>query len=108
SLAADLQRELQLAAHRRRDHLMFGLLGDETDYRAQIGGTMLANVQATHHRLPCRVAAVEVRDEPARRAQERGFPRARAPGEHDELARPDLEVDVAERRGGRARVAVGE
>ena len=66
--------------------------------RGQLGRAVLARVEPADQRAPGELAAVEVRHEPGRGAQQRRLARARAAGEHDELARLDAQRDVAQRR----------
>ena len=98
-LAAQLERQLELGADRGRDDLRLGLLGDEADRAGELGRAVLADVEARDLELARDLAAVEVRDQPAAGAQQRRLARARAAGEHDELARA--------RARGRARASAG-
>ena len=75
---------------------------------ASVGRPVRARVEPAGLQPAGELAAVEVRHEPGGGAQQRRLARARPAGEHDELARLDHEVDVAQRRRGRAGVAVGD
>ena len=57
---------------------------------------------------PAKLPAVEVRNEARRRAQQRGLAAAGEAGEQAELARRDLQRDVAERGALDAGVAIGD
>ena len=96
-LAAMLERQLQLGAHAAHHHLALGFLEDRAAHRGQLARPVLAHVEPGHLELPARLAAVEVRHEPAERPQQRRLAGARHPGQHGEGPRLELERDVAER-----------
>ena len=108
-LAAQLERQLELAADGGRDDLRLGLLADEADEAAELGRAVLADVEA---------ADLERARRPRRRGSgARARSRRAAASTCREPERParttnspcvELEVDLAQRRRSRARVAVGE
>ena len=65
--------------------------------RAEARGPVLARVEAGERHRAGERAAVEVRHEAARRAQQRRLAVAGEPGEQAELAGLDLEADVVQR-----------
>ena len=93
-LAAQLERQLELAADGCRDDLGLGVLADEADQAAELGRAVVAHIEARRPRAPRDLAAVVVGHEPAAAAQQRRLAAARAPGEDHQLAVGDLEVDV--------------
>ena len=101
--AAVLERERELGAHRAHHDLRLGVLEQRARDRGQLGRAVLARVEAARHEPPDELAAVEVRHEPGRRAQQRRLAGAGAAREDDELARLDPQRDVGERRPRRAR-----
>ena len=107
-LAPVFERQLELGAHAAHHDLALGLLEDRAADRGQVAGAVLAHVEPADTQLAARLAAVEVRDEPAERAQECRLPRAGDAREHREGARLELERDVLERLTRPVRVAVAE
>ena len=66
-----LERQLELGPHAAHHHLRLGLLEDGAAHRGQLARPVLAHVEAADVERAARLAAVEVRHEPAERAQER-------------------------------------
>ena len=84
------------AAHRRRHDLRLGVLGHQADGAAQLGGPVLANVEAGDLDLAGDLAAVVVGDQAAAGTQQRRLARTPSgPASTIELPGLDLEVDVA-------------
>ena len=106
--AAVLQREGDLRADARHHHLRLGIGQQRSRVDPDLGGCVLAGVQAGGQDRAAEAAAVEVGHQPAGRAQQRRLARAREPGDDAELPRLDREADLAQRRGGGAGVAVGD
>ena len=104
--AAVLEREGQLRAHRAHDDLRLRVLEQRARDRRQLRRAVRARVEAARDEPSGELPAVEVRDEPGRRAQQRRLARAGAAREHDELAGLDPQRDVGERRRGRAGIGV--
>ena len=77
------------------------------EYR-QRGRTVLAGVHPAHLDAPGDVPSVEVRDQSAGGAHQRGLAGARQPAHHRELPVGELQLDAAQRRPGGAGVAVGQ
>ena len=73
-LAPVLERQLELCAHSAHHDLALGLLEDRPADGGELAGAVLAHVEAPNAQLAVRLAAVEVRHEPAERAQERRLP----------------------------------
>ena len=102
-LAAVLERQLELGPHAAHHHLRLGLLEHRAAHGGQLARAVLAHVEPADLELAARLAAVEVRDEPAERAQQRRLARAGQAGQHGERAGLDLERDVVERAARRRR-----
>ena len=107
-VAAVLQRQGDLRSHRPHEHLGLGLLQDGPAHAGQRGRTVLAGVHPTHLHAPRDVPSVEVRDQSAGGAHQRGLAGARQPAHHRELPVGKLQLDAAQRRPGGAWVAVGQ
>ena len=106
--AAVLEREGQLGADRPHDDLGLGILEQRAGDRGDRRRVVRARVQPADLEPAGELAAMEVRDEPAGGAQQRRLARAARSGQDDELAGGDVEVDVAQRRRARVRVAVAD
>ena len=78
------------AAHRGRDHLGLGVLGDQADARRRAPPGRLADVEAGHRDRAPTLASVEVRHEAAAGPQQRRLARPRATREDHELPLRDL------------------
>ena len=76
--------------------------------RGELGRAVVLEIEAADLRLAGERAAVEVRDDPAREAEERALAGRGEPGDDHELALLDRQADAVERRRSRARVAVGQ
>ena len=101
-----LEREGQLGAHRAHHDLGLGVLEQRPGHGGERRRVVRARVEPADLEPAGELAAMEVRHEPAGRAQQRRLARAARAGQDDELAGRDVEVDVAQRGSGRARVAV--
>jgi hypothetical protein len=66
AVAAVLEREGQLGAHRVQDDLRLGVLQQRAGDRGEVGGAVLARVEAADDDPAAELAAVEVRDQPGR------------------------------------------
>ena len=97
--AAVLERERELGAHGAHHDLRLRVLEQRPGDGGQLGRAVLARVEPARHQPPGELAAVEVRDEPGRRAQQRRLARAGAAREHART-RPA-------RRAGRRRRSAG-
>ena len=82
----------------REDDLVLGILEEGRNRPREIGGARPPRVEPGHLDPACEPPAVEVRNEPGQRAQQRRLPRAGRPEQRDDLARLDLERDVPQRR----------
>ena len=102
--AAVLERERELGAHGAHHDLRLGVLEQRAGDGGQLGRAVVARVEPAGEQPPGELAAVEVRHEAGRGAQQRRLARARAAGEHDELARARR---AATRRPARAAGAPG-
>ena len=107
-LALVLERERQLGADRAHHDLRLGILEQRPDGGRERARTVLAGVHPRERSRGRRTRRREMRHEPIRGAQQRRLARARPAGEHDQLARGDVERDVGDRRRGRARIGVGD
>ena len=105
--AAVLERERELRAHRPHHDLRLGVLEQRAGDGGQLGRAVVARVEPAGQQPPRELAAVEVRHEPGRGAQQRRLARPRPAREHDELAGLDAQGDVGERRPRGARIRVG-
>ena len=95
--APQLQRQLELGPDRRRDDLGLRLLGHEPDRGRQARRGRSSGVERPPIRIsPGDLATVEVRDEPARGAQQRALAGARSAGEDDELTTVEPQVDAGQ------------
>ena len=103
-----LEREPKLGAHTAHHDLRLRVLEHGPADRRQLARACVAQVEAADLDLAGCLTAVEVRDEAARRAQQRRLPRAGVTGDDDERARLDVEREVRDRGGRRVRIAVGE
>jgi hypothetical protein len=103
-----LERQLELGTHAPHHDLRLGLLEDRAAHRGELSGAVRAHVELAHAQLARRLAAVEVRDETAERAQQRRLAGARDAAEHGEGAGGDRERDMVERRPRRIGIAVAE
>ena len=106
--AAVLERERELGAHRAHHDLRLGVLEQRAGDRGQLGRAVVARVEPAGEQPARELAAVEVRHEPGRGAQQRRLARPRPAGEDDELARLDAQRDVGQRRPRGARIRVGD
>ncbi len=94
-LAAVLERQRQLGAHAAHHDLGLGVLEDGPADGGQLARPVVAHVEARDRQLAHDLAAVEVRHQPAERAQQRRLARSRLAGQQREAARRQLERDVA-------------
>ena len=105
--AAILERERELRAHGPHHDLRLGVLEQRAGDGGQLGRAVVARVEAAGEQPPREHAAVEVRHEARRGAQQRRLARAGPAREHDELARLDAQGHVGQRRPRGARIGVG-
>ena len=96
--AAVLERERQLRADSAHHDLRLGVLEQRAGDRGQLGRAVVARVQPAGEQPARELAAVEVRDEPGRGAQQRRLARPRPAREDDELARLHAQRDVGQSR----------
>ena len=80
------------------DDLVLGILEDGRDRAGQLGRPCVARVAAADLDPAVEAAAVEMRNEPGERAQQRRLARPGRPEQRDQLALLELERDVAQRR----------
>ena len=106
ALAAVLQREGELMANGAEHDLRLGVLEEAARHRRDRRRPVLAGIEAADHRAAAEDAAVEVRHEAARGAQQRGLAAGRQPGENHELARLDDHRHITQRRPRRPGVGV--
>ena len=79
-----LEREPKLGAHTAHHDLRLRVLEHGPADRRQLARACVAQVEAADLDLAGCLTAVEVRDEAARRAQQRRLPRAGVTGDDDE------------------------
>ena len=77
--------------------MVLGVLEEGSDRARELGGTHTARIHARHLDAAGETPAVEVRHEPGERAQERRLARARRAEQRDNLARVQLQRDIAKR-----------
>ena len=92
-----LERERDLAVDGEHDRAGLGILEDDARPRADLGRARVTRVESGHAAAAAETAAVEVRDEPAERPQQRRLARAARAREQHELAFGELEIDAGER-----------
>ena len=90
-LASVLERQRDLGMHAAHDHLCLGVLQQRAAGGCQVARPMFADAQARHTQLAGGLAAVEVRDEPARRPQQGRLARAGLAAYEAKLARLERE-----------------
>src|ERR1039458_9579044 len=104
--APALECERQLGPHGAHHQLRLRVLKQHPHERPQTRGSVLARVQ-TRERHPSREpSSVEVRRQPARRAQERRLAVSGEAREQTELAGCNIEADILQSASIRARVAI--
>ena len=108
AVAAALERERELGAHRAHHQLRLGVLEEHAGERAEARRPVLAGVEAGERDATGEMPAVEVRHEAAGGPQQRRLAVAGEAREQAELARLDLDADVLERRRGDAGVGVAD
>ena len=103
-----LEPEGDLVLDAAEDDLVLGILEEGGDVAGEIGRPEAPGVLARDHDAALEPAAVEVRDEPRERAQERRLAGARRAEHRHDLARLDAERHVRERGARRAGIPEGE
>ncbi len=89
------ERDLRLDA--AEHDLVLGILEDGRDGAGELGGARAARVEARDLDAALEPAAVEVRDEPGERTQDRRLAGAGRPEQQQHLARLDRQRHVVER-----------
>src|SRR5262249_18301740 len=97
-----------LGANGAHDDLRLGLLEERAADGGELAGAVRARVEPADEHAAARLAAVEVRHEPARGADQRRLARRGQARPHDEPAGLDVQRDVAQRGLRGAGVAVAE
>ena len=100
-----LEAEGDLVRDPPEDDLVLRILEERRHGAGELGGAGAARVAAVDLDPALEAAAVEVRDEPGERAQQRRLPGAGGPEQGDDLAGFDPERNVSE---GRRRLRVRE
>jgi len=103
-----LEPERDLREHAREDDLLLGVLEDAGHRPGELGRPHCSRVEAGNLDAPFEAAAVKVRHEPRKCAQQRRLARAGRAEHGDDLACFDLQGDLAKRRGAGLRVGKRE
>src|SRR6202035_249483 len=94
--------------HGPHDDLRLWILEQRSHDCREFTRRVVASVESRAPGLACEAPTVEVRNEPAGRAQKAGLSGARGSCDHDQLTRGDLQADVVEGGVIRPRVPVGD
>ena len=103
-----LQPESDLGLDAGKDDLVLRILEGDRDGARKVARLRAAGVTADDLHSPGEETAVEVRHEPGEGPQQRRLARSGRAEQADELARPDVEGNVLERRSSRPRIGVRE